>query len=177
MAAVSGLLLLTWLPVIAGCGSSGPGPTVRDFLPKSGAIPGWQEDTSQGESPLKVFTDQQAARAYFNDALDPFLEAGWVAAALDSYVNGERSVLLILHQMESQEAAIEVFTRLQDDPAGTAWQGLELEDRGRISNQGTYWLIHARRDRFFFEASCEPGDAQTRPEAVSFANAVAAGLP
>ncbi|HOX44382.1 MAG TPA: hypothetical protein PK668_12335 [Myxococcota bacterium] len=167
----------------AACGGGGGGEAdpVESYVPTSGEVSGWTEDTAaanNGAAGAEVCREAVGIPDFIDGAIDPFVDTGaWVAVAWEFYTNGTNTLELRLYEMGNASACQEVYDYLATHPEGVAWQAASLGDAGRTADQGPYWKTHARKGNYFVETFTFPGDEPTQQIAVDFVGAVLAGLP
>jgi hypothetical protein len=153
---------------------------VEDFMPASGEIPGWEEDTSQGEPGLQAAYTRDDGELLINGALDPFTDTGkWVGMVIEYYINGDMSVELHLYEVEDAATMEGVYAFMETHPDGTPWEaeGPGLGDESRWADQGPYWLLHVRVGKYLILANFRPGDDTGKEPAKAFVGAVVDKLP
>lgn len=178
------ILLAVGLPcALWACGGGGGNGTlpVEQYLPASGEVTGWVEDTTaanNGAAGPEVCRQADGIPDFINGAIDPFVDTGaWVGVAWEFYVNGNRTVEVRLYELGNQAACQQVFTYLETHPEGVPWQPVSLGQAGRMADQGPYWKTHARQGNYFLETFTFPGDEATEAPARDFAAAILAKLP
>lgn len=174
-------ILLAGVLAVSAC-SSGNGNgdgSVKDYLPASGEITGWAEDTLKGEPGPEETTEVDIATNWVNGAIDRFVATGgWVALAQEYYKNAS-DVEISLHIFEMTDAAKadEVYVAMEDysgiDWTDTAFGGGEAN--GRFGTVYTYCYADATKGKYFIETTTKPVTAET--EAKDFIKAVLDKLP
>jgi hypothetical protein len=180
LAILAVVLLACPFAACGGGGNDNPDP-VESYVPISGEVGGWLEDTgaaNNGAAGAEVCRQATGIPDFIDGAIDPFVDTGaWVAVAWEFYINGTITLELRLYEMGNATACQEVYDYLATHPEGVAWESVTLGQAGRTADQGPYWKTHARKGNYFIETFTFPGDADTRPAALDFAGAVLAGLP
>jgi hypothetical protein len=175
-------ILLAVALMVPACGSSGNGNgdgSVKDYLPASGEITGWAEDTAKGEPGPEETGDLATATLWVDGAMDIFVDTGgWVALAQEHYKNAS-DVEISLHIYEMTEAAKadEVYVAMQDY-AGVSWTDTAFgggESNGRFGTVFTYCYADATKGKYFVETTTKPVAAET--EAKDFIKAVLNKIP
>ena len=181
LSVVLACLLAVSLLAFVGCGSSDdPDPVkkVEEFIPGSGSIAGWTEDTSKGEVGVEAAYTKDDGEMLINGALDPFVDTGkWVAFAIEYYVNGDTTIQLSIFEMTDAAGASEIYTHLATHPEGISWEDITMGDAGRMAEMATNWLIQTTKGKYFVETVTMPRSADTEQPAKDFASAVLALLP
>ena len=175
-------ILLALVLVVPACGSSGNGNgngSVKDYLPASGEITGWAEDTAKGEAGPEETTDLAVATYWVNGAMDRFdTTGGWVALAQEFYKNAtDMEISLHIYEMSDASKADEVYVAMEDY-AGVTWTDTDFaggEDNGRYGTVYMYSYADATKGKYFIETTTKPEDAET--EAKDFIKAVLLKLP
>ncbi|MBN2496477.1 MAG: hypothetical protein JXR96_17925 [Deltaproteobacteria bacterium] len=177
--------------LLLGCGTSsnngsdggtdaGNGSKVEDYVPASGEIAGWTEDTSRGQAGVEAAYTVDDGVALIDGALDPFVDTGkWVSMAIEYYMNGDNRIQLSLFEMQDAAGAAQIYNYLEGHPEGTPWETSDISgaDESRIANQGAYWQIHAIKGKYLAETLTEPRSTETESVAKDFAAAVLDKLP
>lgn len=175
-------ILLALVLVVPACGSSGNGNgggSVKDFLPASGEITGWAENTDKGEPGPEETTDVAVATIWVNGAIDRFVATGgWVALAQEFYKNAsDVEISLYIYEMSDSAKADEVYMAMEDY-SGVSWTDTDFgggQDNGRFGSVFTYSYADATKGEYFIETTTRPSDAET--EAKDFMKAVLNKIP
>lgn len=176
---IFGLLVFALTMLLANCGSSGGGnKDVIDYLPASGEISGWVEDTDKGEAGPESTSDVQEATMWVDGAMDLFTATGgWVALAREFYKNGETRISLFIYEMSDETTAVQVYDTMASY-SGVSWSDFSFdggEDRGRFGTIYTDCYADAVKGKYFVETWTEPETAEA--EAKAFTKAVLLKLP
>jgi hypothetical protein len=173
-------ILLVFTLIIPACGSSGNGGgSVKDYLPASGEITGWAEDTDKGEPGPEETEDVAIASIWVNGAIDRFVATGgWVALAQEFYKNAsDMEISLHIYEMTDAAKAGEVYAAMEDY-VGLTWADTDFgagEDNGRWGPTYMYSYADATKGKYFVETTTMPETAET--EAKDFMKAVLNKLP
>ena len=175
-------ILLALVLVVPACGSSGNGNgdgSVKDYLPASGEITGWAEDTDKGEAGPEETTDVAIATYWVNGAMDRFVATGgWVAVAQEFYRNAtDVRISLFIYEMSDTAKAGEVYAAMEDY-SGVVWTDTAFgggEDNGRFGAVYMYCYSNTTKGKYFIETTTQPEAAET--EAKDFMKAVLDKLP
>jgi len=169
----------------AGCGSSSePDKTLKDFLPASGDVPGWLENTDRGEVGVETTVDPTEATDWVNGAMDLFLQSGgWKGLGREFYINGQQRINLVIHEWIDAAAATKGYQDLDTYHADDIpdWTDLSLgagETGCRIGRVGSYyWYVNAQKSKYLIETTTEPSDAAAETAAKDFVEAVLNKIP
>lgn len=173
-------ILLALALVFSACGSSGNGGgSVKDYLPASGEITGWAEDTEKGEVGPEETDDVAVATNWVNGAIDRFVATGgWVALAQEYYKNAsDVEISLHIYGMATAAKADEVYAAMEDY-TGVTWTDTAFgggESNGRFGVVFTYCYADATKGKYFLETTTKPNTAET--EAKDFIKAVLNKMP
>jgi hypothetical protein len=171
-------ILLALTLVLPACGSSSNG-SVKDYLPASGEITGWAEDTLKGEPGPEETSDVAVATIWVNGAIDRFVATGgWVALAQEYYKNAsDVEISLHIYEMTTTAKADEVYAAMEDY-TGVTWTDTAFggeESNGRFGVVFTYCYADATKGKYFLETTTKPTTAET--EGKDFIKAVLLKLP
>lgn len=174
-------ILLAVALLAPACGSSddGNGGSVKDYLPASGEITGWAENTDRGEPGPEETADMATATLWVNGAMVIFDETdGWVALAQEFYRNAsDMEISLYIFEMTDATKADEVYTAMESYE-GITWTDTTFdggESAGRFGTVYTYFYADATKSKYFIETVTKPVTAET--EARDFTKAVLLKLP
>lgn len=174
-----GFLVFALPMLITDCGSSGGGDkNVIDYLPASGEISGWAEDTNKGEAGPESTSSLQDATLWVDGAMDLFTATGgWEALAREFYINGDTRISLFIYEMSNETTAEQVYDTMESY-SGVSWSDFSFdggEDRGRFGTIYTDCYADAVKGKYFIETWTEPETADA--DAKAFTKAVLLKLP
>ncbi len=166
-----------------GCGSTDNGQqkSLVDYLPGSGDIAGWTENTERGE-PGPEYTDSiDTATDWVDGAMDFFVESGgWAGVAREFYINGDIKITLYLHEWTDEAAAKKGYDGLLQYH-GATWTEVPLGAGEAACSMGTlgsaYRLTIAYKGKYLLDTETEPVSDESETAAKDFAKAVLSSLP
>lgn len=175
-------ILLAVALLAPACGSSGNGNgdgSVKDYLPASGEITGWAENTDKGEPGPEETADMATATLWVDGAMAIFEDTGgWVALAQEFYRNAsDMEITLYIFEMTDSTKAEEVYTAMESYE-GITWTDTAFgggESAGRFGTVYTFCYADAAKGKYFLETVTKPVTAET--EAKDFIKAVLLKLP
>ena len=175
-------ILVVVVLMVSACGCSGNGNgggSLKDYLPASGEITGWAEDTEKGEPGPEETAEVAVATNWVDGAIDRFVATGgWVALAQEFYKNAsDMEISLHIYEMTDAAKAGEVYAAMEDY-VGITWTDTDFgagEDNGRWGPTYMYSYADATKGKYFIETTTKPEDAET--EAKDFMKAVLNKLP
>ena len=175
-------ILVVVVLMVSACGCSGNGNgggSLKDYLPASGEITGWAEDTEKGEPGPEETAEVAVATNWVDGAIDRFVATGgWVALAQEFYKNAsDMEISLHIYEMTDAAKAGEVYAAMEDY-VGITWTDTDFgagEDNGRWGPTYMYSYADATKGKYFVETTTKPEDAET--EAKDFMKAVLNKLP
>lgn len=169
---------------VSACGSdngNGNGPDLEEFLPASGEVTGWAEDTNKGETGPEVTSDEQIAVVDWalNGALEKFVATGgWKAVAREFYINAtDDRIALYIHEM-SETTVADAYDIIKEDYASASWADYDYgagQDLGAFGAVYTYGYAIATKGKYFIDATVEP--AAIEDDAKAFLTAVLNKIP
>jgi hypothetical protein len=185
--------ILMWLGLIVqACGSSngngtdggvdgGNDKTLVDYLPASGEVTGWEENTDYGEPGPEATTDVGVATIWVNGAITRFTDTGgWVGLAIEFYKNGDWKTKLTIYEMDDNQSAQDAYVAMADYE-GVPWTDFDFgagQDSGRFGTVGTFYCYaDAVKGKYFVETVPDPVNADTETMAKDFFTAVLNKLP
>lgn len=174
-------ILLAAALLAPACGSSGNGNggSVKDFLPASGEITGWAENTDKGEPGPEETSNIETATLWVDGAMAIFNQTGgWVALAQEFYRNAsDMEITLYIFEMTDATKADEVYAAMESYE-GITWTDTAFgggESNGRFGAVIYYCYADAAKSKYFVETVTKPPEAET--EAKDFIKAVLLKLP
>ena len=177
--AIVGFVIFALPLLTAACGSSGgDDKNVIDYLPASGEISGWVEDTAKGEAGPESTSTIQDATLWVDGAMDLFTATGgWVALAREFYVNGGTRISLFIYEMSNATIAGQVYDTMASY-SGVQWSDFSFDGGENLGRFGTIYhdcYADAVKGKYFLETWTEPETADA--DAKAFMKAVLQKLP
>jgi hypothetical protein len=152
-----------------------------DFLPASGEVTGWAEDTTKGEAGPEVTSDEPTAVVDWalNGALEKFVATGgWKAVAREFYINAsDDKIALYIHEMSTSTVG-DAYDVIKEDYASANWQDYDYgagQTLGAFGAVYTYGYAIATKGKYFVDATVEP--AAIEDDAKTFLTAVLNKIP
>lgn len=176
-------IFMAGMLAVSGCGSDNGngGPSLEEFLPASGEVTGWAEDTAKGETGPEVTSEEQIAVIDWalNGALEKFVATGgWKAVAREFYINAtDDKIALYIHEM-SETTTTDAYDIIKEDYASASWADYDYgagQDQGAFGAVYTYGYAIATKGKYFIDATVEP--AAIEDDAKAFLTAVLNKIP
>ena len=183
---------LAWGLVASGC-DSGSGNKLSDFFPADNEVPGWVEDpdrvnddgSANSTGPVVADTEEEA-EILVNGHIFIFTEGGkWEAMATEFYkkVDGDTGIKISIYEMQGADAIVPIWN---DYVSGgfTEFQLNAGEDGAMKRDQGTYFELHSKKDKYYIsmevsniQSPFNPPPEEAEGESETFVKAVIVNMP